>query len=547
MADEPASDEEDADDTVAFDGEQVTSLPCIAHTINLALKYVHTEGGGPLGEDPPRIWEAANNLYGCFAHSTSMREALAHVQRTNGFRPLRPRNDVPTRFCTKLLQVQRLKDLLPALTILAKTDGEDGMYKKARESLRTSARRPMNFEQCHDEFSAAMLEIPKSLEFMEALTRWMTILSARNTPTLHLVRGFFRYVKQFLAKHLEIPGAAAVVERNQPRRPDHALLLALDNAMDRYFLGGEEIPQPDGSVKFEVNRDKDWNQFYLYRLASFLSATHVEVVENEVGWCTEEDIINQCVESAMHLLPRPSVYPAPEGVVPQKQLRGRRAQPAQPARPIFKGGLPVRSTVATSDPWELVLQVHFTALYSDIINARMAGLCEKDDWRTYWTPSKRGDFPYAWRLFRTIMATPASSVPVESLFSVMKCVDAARRGSLLTERLCNLTLSNAVRFYRSRLANIPIPPTPISDLPLDTSVDGISLQRYPPDDEIEKAAYEAAVQADDPTADIVNDDEAGATADVTLLSDDEPGAAAAEPPAKRRRVAATDEGSSESD
>ena len=77
-------------------------------------------------------------------------------------------------------------------------------------------------------------------------------------------------------------------------------------------------------------------------------------------------------------------------------------------------------------------------------------LADTDHWFSNFWSDRRLRYPNLWKVARIILAIPASSVTVESLFSVMGAVDTARRSRLTLDRVCQMTLTNYMRFYKNQ-------------------------------------------------------------------------------------------------
>ena len=84
----------------------------------------------------------------------------------------------------------------------------------------------------------------------------------------------------------------------------------------------------------------------------------------------------------------------------------------------------------------------------------------------FWA-SRKALFPTVWKLARVVLSPPASSICVESLFSVMGAVDAPRRAALKDEQIGRIVLANswAGSLSRPRKTKIewPIPCTDLSN------------------------------------------------------------------------------------
>ena len=126
-----------------------------------------------------------------------------------------------------------------------------------------------------------------------------------------------------------------------------------------------------------------------------------------------------------------------------------------------------------------------------------------DFWKTH-----KAKFPILWRLARVVLSTPASSIAVESLFSITKSIDSDRRGNLLTSRLGMMTLSNSWRRMAGGLytdTSHHIPPHPMFDVDLDRSI------RY-----LQQPSAEQLKGLDDMTDAFTKVDDDMATASVTF-------------------------------
>lgn len=490
----------------------LTAFACIAHTISLVMKYIEDIGGEKDDEKdtrkPPRIWPASSQLHNLFACSAKMRYALDVARKEMGEKPLRPRADVATRFCTKLLQAQRLNELLPAMKRINNCSGPNAkIYEEAvadAEALNSAV----------TEFEAAMLEIPRSFEFMESLAQWMTILSGRDTPTLPLVRPFWRYIRDYLNKYLDD-------ELTPPLQPaDKALLLHLDNAVDSYFFGlkpvfkiGRKVKGPPPPPEMKYNPKDDWTMNDVYRLAELFGVRGIVVDPKEPGWSTAEDIIDAIVRW-YHALVVPAGTKAAEG----PKAPARRGGAA--AKASGGGGFMPAPLVNRVDPVRTEAIEFYDALYKAVAKHRLDPDPSKKPlhWYNDFWASRKTESPRVWKLARMILSTPASSVPVESLFSVMSSIDSKKRGSLGIERLCNLTMSNMLRMRSAKPATLP--PMPDVAKPLRSLKDTVP-EDFPSEKDIDDALRLDAV--------ILSCEEEVEEGVIDLADGDEP-------PAKRRKV-----------
>lgn len=451
----------------------LVSLPCIVHIVNLVVKYTYDNKAiAPL-------YKAATDLCDFFAHSTKLNDALRAAQVALLSEVcLRVYSDVPTRFLSKLLQILRLIDLAQAIQYMIDHSTEKGsIYNQALPSMSDAGA----LDSALKKFKNLVSSIPRSLEFMEGLSRWLTILSARKEPTIHLVRSFLFYTQQFLDTHLD----EAVV--GQLSELDRRILLDLDDAIDQYFFGAT-IPGAPGKPKRRMSSlllgNRKWREFFLYRVASILGVFNNVIDVTEVGWNSENNIVDELTRVAIAYVPSPKaavVQPPPAnagGVV--------RPIVANPLRQI------VSSVPSPANEWERQVRADAEAFFQTVAN--IENLDPTKHWyKDFWEHHKQR-FPIMWQLTRVILGTPASSVPVESLFSVMKSVDVHKRASLTTKRLGDLTLANMIRFMQNSKES-PAPPAPSVAKPTDY-VPGMSLAIQPTDEEIDRAAYERAVAED---------------------------------------------------
>lgn len=126
-------------------------------------------------------------------------------------------------------------------------------------------------------------------------------------------------------------------------------------------------------------------------------------------------------------------------------------------------------------------------------------------YKDFWAANKTR-FPIMWEVARFVLSIPASSISVESLFSVMSSVDADRRGSLTTKRLGAITLVNMIRFVKDRPAPRVISPPTLPTVNVSiTFVPGESSARHPMDSEVDDANYLAEVAIDLDWADDVGE------------------------------------------
>lgn len=125
----------------------------------------------------------------------------------------------------------------------------------------------------------------------------------------------------------------------------------------------------------------------------------------------------------------------------------------------------------------------------------------------FWKEHKR-DLPTLWKLARTALSTQATSIAVESMFSVMKSIDAPRRSRLNLNRLCAITLVNMRRNVNQNSGK-KFPDHP--ELGKEYTMDNIQASaQLPSDEEIDDALGEAE-DAQDPPTDA--EDEAAASDD----------------------------------
>jgi hypothetical protein len=83
--------------------------------------------------------------------------------------------------------------------------------------------------------------------------------------------------------------------------------------------------------------------------------------------------------------------------------------------------------------------VEFSAYFDAILDNSVVKL----SWSEFWDESRRSKFPTMWKIARRVLAIPATSAPVESLFSTAGIIDDALRRSLSARALELLTLIKA--------------------------------------------------------------------------------------------------------
>ncbi len=140
------------------------------------------------------------------------------------------------------------------------------------------------------------------------------------------------------------------------------------------------------------------------------------------------------------------------------------------------------------------------------ISADDFDLTTEHHWYRHFWASRKQVYPTLWKVVRLVLGTPPSSIPVESLFSVLGSIDSRRRRAMTTERLCAVTLANSMRFFREHGRDSRVIAVPVARkvVPL------IAMHRHPSEEElngVEAVAAEAvALAADDESHFIVEAD-----------------------------------------
>ncbi len=272
-----------------------------------------------------------------------------------------------------------------------------------------------------------------------------------------------------------------------PRDRYKSFLMDLDDAIDQHFFG-KEGPKAKKRMSAVVTGEREWSQFFLHRIAAVLGIFRnvpPEGNEAEKGWSSNSDIVNELTRVAVKWIPAHS--PPPSAVAPA---------PAPASAPPS-----AHASASSAVP---------------VVQLDAAGAVDVSDnkhWcRDFWATHKTV-FPIMWQLTRIVLATPASSVPVESQFSVLKSVDSAKRGSHTTERLGNLTLANMMRFIRGA-TDVKLPkkyPDASAD---EAYVPGSQAARHPSDEDVDAAAAEAADAAKIAQENVEEVEEMGADSEV---------------------------------
>ena len=279
-----------------------------------------------------------------------------------------------------------------------------------------------------------------TLGLLDLLMSWMTIFSCSYFPTAHLVRPFLRQVRDLvddlLDDGVQNPNAAPMRRDREPPAStdeDKAFVSIFDDEFGSIFNG--------------------YYHAIIYRMAELLAPTHWrpdspftdpdKEEEEEKYWyefkwsyaTIDETMTAYC----MFYLRDPhadddaavaadAVGPPPEPINPRAVNPRRWDNPR----------------VVDKRESEVLLEVK---AFNAEITASDFQLAETAHWYDDFWASRRDRYPNLWKVARLILAIPASSVAVESLFSVMKAVDSPKRQSMTTERMCRLTVSNYIRFF----------------------------------------------------------------------------------------------------
>lgn len=492
---------------VAFDDihSRSANTMCIVHTINLMLKFSCDNKSASVKS----FFKATSKVHSFFSRSSKSREVLRKIQtslKRDGKlvypRTLRVRDDVETRFGSTVLQMQRYIDLLPALSELKSAEHGAAAFSKEADYNR--------FKAALSDFEEVVADTPRAFALMQLLLRWSEVFSATYEATLHLVRLFMRQIRECLDTYL----SDKLVPPLAPR--DSQLLHDLDNAFDNYFV------------------KKNWYKFPTYRLAEVLSVTSympdVPRLDGDAGQPVPDDdfwydegwsatsIEEALTDAILVYVPAPAAQPAAAPSAPST------ASPAavNPRAAAFRRVEVIRPEQAHRDTIK-----DEVSRFIGVISAPTFTLSASDHWYDGFWKANKAAFPTLWKVVRLMLSTPPSSIPVESLFSVLGSVDSRRRRAMTTERLCQVTLSNYLRFQDQRSSSsrtVKIPELCKYD-PLD------SIERHPSDEEVDglnvAAAEEVALEADLEFLAIPEHE----------LDDD---ATVEAPPAKRARIEVTD-------
>lgn len=443
---------------------------CMVHAINTMLGKLEKVKG----EDTTlgTLIGYTKTIHSAFSHSAKSRVLLRQVQEklanpaTGGRiypRILKVRDSVKTRFCSSILQVQRYIALLPALKELTKDAYAMKMFPESRRRVPVGGagvgRETFGESPALDRaryatavlgFAGIVDSIPCSLAVLNILVAWTEILSCSYYPTVHVVRPFLRQMRDLFDDLLDDGTNKKAVIKPAANEIDKDLIGVIDDQFSHQFGGyyhlppfriGEllapthwrcDVPYGVGDAKKAADApywfEKEWDDDHFEATMVDYVLFHLDLDPSTAADSATGSIGSDCAADGASSAP--AVAPSPN---PRSRVSSARPQP------------PKKNTLKQTVKAEV-------AAYVTEIRAEEFVLEETAHWYDDFWITRRAKYPHLWKVARVVLAIPASSVTVESLFSVMGSVDSPRRQSMTTERICQLTLTNFMRFFKTRTA-----------------------------------------------------------------------------------------------
>jgi len=372
------------DNATNLQGMFPNSVRCLIHTAMLAVR--DAVRGTPWLTD---LFAASNNVSTTMLASTKRLEALEAYQKAKGKPILRPKSMSPTRWLTNYLQLERLLEIVDSLQDLSMA--ALGMTVDAYSDMQTNMAL----------IKSDPATVSAAMKLLGDVHKMVLVLSTRTAPTGHLV---LQFIEKFTTQSSELA-------------ENHTTT-----------VGGREFGAQFNEA-WTARFGDTWTSNLIWRAARLLHPNTVfSTKKGELDAVAALLKETHLVKDAAKLVPEvvdDGKSPGHGSAVPN--MRSTRA--GDDGNPFAAGGAP-------QSAWDTEINTYKSRLASSD-RARTQDLTVA----AFWAPLKHV-VPNLAAVARSVLAVPASTIDVESLFSTAGNIITPHRSRLAPRLAEKLILLN---------------------------------------------------------------------------------------------------------